>query len=159
VSVRAALAALELAGIHYRRDARQALRIGEEDLAALLYLAHHGGVTQGRLADATSLSRSGTGALVQRLQERGYVARATDATDRRLRLISLTPAGRARLDEAYAGFEAALERALSGRGRDELETLATTLAEIAATTTAPAGNARPLAPPADAGERIWSRWA
>jgi DNA-binding MarR family transcriptional regulator len=158
VSVRAALAVLELAGIRHRRDVRQALRIGEEDLAALLYLAHHGGVTQGRLGRATSLSRSGAGALVQRLRERGYVSRATDAADRRLRLISLTPAGRALLDAAYAGFGAAVDRAVAGRGEEELEALAATLAEIAAAT-ATTPEEPPIAPQPSAGEGIWRHWA
>jgi DNA-binding MarR family transcriptional regulator len=100
------LAALELAGIRHRRTVRKALRIGEEDLAALLFLTQHGPATQGRLASATALSRSGAGALVTRLEDRGYVARATDPGDRRLRVVSLTPAARALLDEAYAGIAA-----------------------------------------------------
>ena len=102
---RRALAALELGTIRRRHGARRALRIGEEELSALLYLAHHGGVTQQRLADATALSRSGAGAMIQRLEERDLVVRSTDATDRRLRLVDLSPGGRARLEQAYGLYD------------------------------------------------------
>jgi uncharacterized membrane protein len=64
--VRRSLAALELAAIRHRRDVRRQLRVGEEELSALLYLAHHGGALQHELARVTSLSRSGAGAMLQR---------------------------------------------------------------------------------------------
>jgi DNA-binding MarR family transcriptional regulator len=157
--VRRALAALELAGIRQRRSVRLALRVGEEELAALLYLAHHGGVTQRRLAEVTSLSRSGAGAMAQRLEERGYVERSTDATDRRLRLVALSAAGRALLREAYDGVDAAAERVLAGWDDDQLEPCARLLAELAGAgreTTTP--GEPPGAPLTSAGEPIWRRW-
>ncbi len=157
--VRRALAALELAGIRHRRSVRLALRTGEEELAALLHLAHHGAVTQRRLAEVTSLSRSGAGAMAQRLEERGYVERSTDATDRRLRLVTLSPAGRKLLSEAYDSIEAAADRVLAGWNEDQLETLARLLTELA---DAGGETATPDDPPVAAltssGEPIWRRW-
>ncbi|WP_053226452.1 MarR family winged helix-turn-helix transcriptional regulator [Solirubrobacter soli] len=92
--VQRALAALELAAIEHLRRMRQRLRVGDEELSALLHLAHHGAVPQGRLAAVTGLSRSGAGTLVQRLEEQGYVERQTDPADRRLRLVGLSAGGR-----------------------------------------------------------------
>jgi DNA-binding MarR family transcriptional regulator len=154
--VRAALGALDLAATAHRRAMRRRLRVGEEELSALLYLAHHGGVPQRRLACASALSRSGAGAMIQRLEERGYVQRETDPSDRRLRVVTLSPAGRERIDDAYADFDAALD----GRGDDQLDALAellTALAQAAHAPHEPAADDSTRAP--DDGEPIWRRWA
>src|SRR4051794_32457808 len=111
--VRRSLAALELAAIRHRRDVRRRLGVGDEELSALLYLAYHGGVMQHQLAEITSLSRSGAGAMLQRLEERGYVQRRADPADRRLRMVELSPAGREQVQRAYGEFTRALDRALS----------------------------------------------
>jgi len=152
--VRRALAALELAAIRHRRDVRRRLRVGDEELSALLYLAYHGGVAQRRLAEVTSLSRSGAGAMIQRLEERGYVQRRTDAADRRLRLVELSPAGREQVEHAYGELTAAAGRLLADRAPAELEALARLLDALAG-----------AAPPAlaveahsSAGDPIWRRW-
>src|SRR5919107_2034407 len=101
VEVRQALAALELAAIRHRRAVRRRMRVGDEELSALLYLAHHGSVLQRDLGRMTSLSRSGAGAMLQRLEERGYVRRRTDRADRRLRLVELSAEGQADMEREY----------------------------------------------------------
>ncbi|MDA0184353.1 MarR family transcriptional regulator [Solirubrobacter phytolaccae] len=99
-SLQSALAALELAGMQRRGELRRRLRVGDEELTALLHLAHHERLAQRRLGELTGLSRSGAGAMIQRLEEHGYVRRWADPEDRRLRWIELTPAGREALDGA-----------------------------------------------------------
>ena|ERR1700752_2196742 len=76
------------------------------ELAALLYLAHHGSVPQRRLAEITALSRSGAGAMIQRLEQDGLVERRSDPADRRLRFVELSAEGRRRLrgDDAPSVF-------------------------------------------------------
>jgi DNA-binding MarR family transcriptional regulator len=156
-SVRRSLAALELAAVRHRSGVRRRLGVGDDELSALLYLAHHGGVPQGRLAELTTLSRSGTGAMVQRLEHHGLVQRRADPGDRRRRVVELSPAGQERVQRAYGELDAAVRRLLAGRPDAELAALARVLdglrraAETTVTEVAAAA-----APPA--GEPIWRRW-
>jgi DNA-binding MarR family transcriptional regulator len=158
--VRRSVAALELAALHHRREVRRRLRVGDEELSALLHLAHHGGVMQQQLAAATSLSRSGAGAMLQRLEERGYVQRRTDTSDRRLRLVELSPAGREAIDRAYGAFARALDRALREEAEADVTVLARLLDEVGSAI-APAeprtdgAGTSPEAP----GEPIWRHWS
>jgi DNA-binding MarR family transcriptional regulator len=65
--------------------------------AALEALASHTGVDQARLADAIAKDRATTGAVVDRLVQKGLVARDVCERDRRARTLSLTPEGAALL--------------------------------------------------------------
>jgi DNA-binding MarR family transcriptional regulator len=154
-SVRRALAALELAAVRHRSRARRRLGVGDDELSALLHLAHHGGLPQGRLAQLTTLSRSGAGAMVQRLEHHGLVQRRADPGDRRRRLVELTPDGRERVCRAYGELDAAARALLSGRSQAELDALARLCAGLsrAAETTI----AEPP-PPAPSAVPIWRRW-
>jgi DNA-binding MarR family transcriptional regulator len=156
--VRRALAALELAAIRHRRGVRRDLRVGDEELSALLYLAHHGGVAQRRLADVTSLSRSGAGAMIQRLEERGFVQRRTDPADRRLRLVELSPPGRERVELAYREFATAAAQLLAECPPAEVAALARLLDGLAGAAHS-VDDERVLAnSPHSAGEPIWRHW-
>lgn len=141
-----ALAALELAAIQHRRAMRKRLRVGEEELSVLLYLAHHGAVPQGRLADVTGLSRSGAGAMVQRLEDQGYVERRTDSADRRLRVVELSIAGRSVIERD--AFEERIERLLADCDPDVVGRFIAGLAEEPAQTS----------PDTDADDPIWRAW-
>jgi DNA-binding MarR family transcriptional regulator len=146
------LAGLELAGLRHRRIVRRRLNVGEEELAALLYLAHHGSVPQRRLPEITTLSRSGAGAMIQRLEQDGLVERRSDPADRRLRFIELSALGRERLRTAYHEPDEAVRRLLSGREPEELELLTGFMDALART----AYERLPEeAPPPDP---LWRRW-
>jgi MarR family transcriptional regulator, lower aerobic nicotinate degradation pathway regulator len=159
--VRRSMAALELASIRHRSEVRRRLRVGEEELSALLYLAHHGGVMQHELTRVTSLSRSGTGAMLQRLEERGYLTRRTDPADRRLRFVELSASGREQVDQAYREFTGALDRVLAEDDPAGIAAVARVLEELA-DAVAPADR-RPAEPAEGAGEvetePIWRHWA
>ncbi len=158
--VRRALSELELAAVRYRGRVRRQLNVNDEELSALLYLAHHGGLPQRRLGELTTLSRSGAGAMIQRLEQDGFVERHTDPDDRRLRLVELSPTGRTRLHDAYADFDAVAEAHLAGHAPDELDALASLLRELAVAAQVPLGDPDPAtAAPSDAGDPIWRHWA
>jgi DNA-binding MarR family transcriptional regulator len=148
------LAGLELALTGHRREVRRRLRVSDEELTVLLHLAHDGGARQPRLAALTGLSRSGTGALVQRLEQAGLVERRTDPSDRRLRRVELTRGGSASLARARGGLDAAIERVR------EADPLADALDELTAAIDALAGE-----PPAARSahearlDPVWRRWA
>jgi DNA-binding MarR family transcriptional regulator len=159
-NVQRSLAALELASVRYRGGVRRRLNVGDEELTALLYLAHYGGVPQRRLAEITTLSRSGAGAMIQRLEQDGFVERHTHPSDRRLRLVELAPAGADRITAAYHDLTDATDRVLTDRPAAELDLLARLLDELAGAAQATHGedDANSLSPPAD-NDPIWRRWA
>jgi DNA-binding MarR family transcriptional regulator len=153
------LAGVELALIRHRRTVRRRLGVSDEELTVLLYLAFEGGAPLAKLVKLTTLSRSGMGTLVQRLEEAGLVERRTDPGDRRLRLARLTPLGHERLERAYGDRDEAARRGTSRFSATELRTLELLLDALAeaagAEGEAPDGGA---APPSSVGAPIWRRW-
>ena len=156
-TIHRSLAALELAAVRYRGGVRRRLNVGDEELTALLYLAHHGGVPQRRLAEITTLSRSGAGAMIQRLEHDGFVERHTDPADRRLRVVELSAAGRERVHDAYRDLGDATDRVLDATDPADLERLAGVLSNLAAG----ARTTHEVDPPLAPAERdpIWRRWS
>jgi DNA-binding MarR family transcriptional regulator len=145
------LAGLELALAGHRRDVRRRLRrISDEALTVLLHLAREGGARQPRLAALTGMSRSGTGALVQRLEQAQLVERRTDPDDRRLRRIELTSRGRAVLDDATSGLQGAVARLAGQCDATTLATVERLLDDLAAELDALAIERRTPAPAGDA---------
>ena len=85
----------------------------------------------GRLAETLSCDASNVTGLVDRLESRGLVRRRPSATDRRVKVLVLTPTGsrlRALLLERLTAPPAALER-LSLREQRELMRILTRLLE------------------------------
>jgi DNA-binding MarR family transcriptional regulator len=154
------LAGLELALTGHRRLIRRRLRVSDEELTVLLHLAHDGGARQPRLAALTGLSRSGTGALVQRLEQSGLVERRTDPDDRRLRRVELTGAGRAKLGDATRGLEGALGRLADQRDPATLIAVERLLDDLAADLGALTAEPPAAAPAHDPElDPVWRRWA
>jgi DNA-binding MarR family transcriptional regulator len=153
--VHAALAALELARLGHRRDLREHLRLSDDEVSALLYVERHAGVTQRRLSAVTGLSRSGAGAMLQRLEERGYVRRWSDAHDRRLRLIELTESGQAALDRASNAWHGSVDTALSDATAEEIDAFTRVLVEIAGGAN---GATVPVGAVDDGAEPVWRHW-
>jgi DNA-binding MarR family transcriptional regulator len=108
-----ALLGLELALIRHRSGVRQRLGVSEDELAVLLCLSHGGSASQAGLATLSTLSRSGMGALLQRLEHEGLVERRAVPGDRRMRLVRLSERGHARLAAAYRERDEALDRLLA----------------------------------------------
>ena len=68
---------------------------------------------QGVLADEIGADKTRIIAVLDDLQERGLIERYPDPTDRRARLLALTPEGHRRSSEAQAEIQAAEHRMLS----------------------------------------------
>jgi DNA-binding MarR family transcriptional regulator len=66
-------------------------------LSALTSIERHGPLTLGALADHERVAPPSVTKAVAKLEERGLVARQTDAGDRRVAHVSITPAGTALL--------------------------------------------------------------
>jgi DNA-binding MarR family transcriptional regulator len=158
-SARRSLARFELAAIRLRNAVRLRLGVSDDELTALLHLVEYTQITQGQLVAIGTLSRSGVGAMVARLEDAGFVERVQDPTDRRVRLLQLSPGGVRRMREAYGPREDDVSKLLSKRPREELEPLAALLLELSATTQGHAGAVEREPPLAGAnGAPVWRKW-
>lgn len=74
--------------------------------AALAKLAETGPCTQNALGRLTAMDNATISGVLGRLQDRGLIARAADATDRRMLQVRLTDAGAALLGRCLAAAQA-----------------------------------------------------
>jgi DNA-binding MarR family transcriptional regulator len=85
----------------------------------LALLEMHGGMPMTRLADELGVALPNATGIVGRLVERGIVARANDAHDRRRVLVSLTEAGHRLIGEMEEGRRERMSRLFSLMTDDE----------------------------------------
>jgi DNA-binding MarR family transcriptional regulator len=123
---RVADAVMERLTVNYRTFG---LTEGEFDLLAALRRAGDPYErAAGALADHTMITSGGLTKRVDRLEARGLVARRTEASDARRRMIALTPAGRELIDRAitvHLDTEHALLADLGAADSAELERILT----------------------------------
>jgi len=74
-------------------------------MAAVVALARHPGITMSELAAALGVGRAATTELVERLVRKGVVRRARDADDRRAVRLDLAPGARALAEAMQAGWK------------------------------------------------------
>jgi DNA-binding MarR family transcriptional regulator len=79
----------------------------------LALLEMHGGMPMTRLADELGVALPNATGIVGRLVERGIVARADDATDRRRVVVTLTDEGRRLIGEMESGRRERMSRLFS----------------------------------------------
>jgi DNA-binding MarR family transcriptional regulator len=156
-SVLASLRRWELAAHRRRAAVSRELGISDDELLLLLQLAEHDGATQAQLAAFVGLSRSGAGAMIQRLEAAGVVERRPAASDRRLRLVDLTARARRQLAAAFAEQEAAAERVLARCPPEERRAVSWVLGALADASELALAPAEEAAP--DAAGSPWRLWA
>lgn len=81
-------------------------------LRALLTLAAREALPALQLSKAVGVSVSGSTPLIDRLTHHGHAQRSVSSLDRRVTLISLTPAGRAVVKDVHDRYAAVLKRAV-----------------------------------------------
>lgn len=96
---------------------RHGLSSAEFGILEALY--HKGPLLLGEIQRRVLVSSGGTTFLVDRLTEKGLVAREACPNDRRARYAVLTPAGRALIKRIFPQHAAAIAHALCGLTRDE----------------------------------------
>ena len=101
----------------------RALDMCFSDFAILELLLHRGPHAVNAIGRRIELTSGSITSAVDRLELRGLVVRASDAGDRRTRVVSLTPEGHARIRDVFAHHKKAMDRAARGLSRDERETL------------------------------------
>jgi DNA-binding MarR family transcriptional regulator len=133
-SARRSLARLELAGIQQRNAIRARFGLGDDELTTLLYLLEHSRATQRQLAAICTLSRSGVGAMVTRLEEAGLIERVQDPGDKRVRPLQLSKRGAERMHAALGPYEDELVGLLDEWSESELDALSRLLSAAAEAT-------------------------
>lgn len=158
-SARRSIARFELATIRQRNAMRRRLGLGDDELTTLLYLSEHDQLTLRQLIGISTLTRSGVGAMVQRLEDAGLVERVPDPQDRRVRLLQLSARGRQRMRKARGACDDERLRLLAARPDAELEVLAGLLMDVAEATEhdadTPSRSGGSLSPSA---QGDWRRW-
>lgn len=82
--------------------------------AAMDAIADHPGIDQAGVAAAIAYDRATIGGVIDRLEQKGYVARAVSKADRRAREVRLTEAGRALYAETLPVVRALQAEVLPG---------------------------------------------
>jgi MarR family transcriptional regulator, 2-MHQ and catechol-resistance regulon repressor len=90
------------------------LGIGFSDFAVLEVILHKGPTPVNQIGSRVGLTSGSITTAIDRLERKGLVSRCSDPQDRRARVVHLTGPGRKLIECAFAGHEAAMEKAAGG---------------------------------------------
>jgi DNA-binding MarR family transcriptional regulator len=121
--LRMLLQRVELAGTYQRAARARELGLHQIELAALEHLVVLGALTPGELGHRLGLTSGGVTALAGRLIEAGHVARSAHPSDRRMRVLTPTEAGRRHVAAYVEPVLEPGERALSWLSGEDAATL------------------------------------
>jgi MarR family 2-MHQ and catechol resistance regulon transcriptional repressor len=111
--------ALERVAIH----SIEASEAGLSDFAVLEMLLHKGPLPVNEIGRRVDLTSGAISTAVDRLEARHLVAREPHPTDRRARVVRLTPQGRAQATRVFADHKAVMDSAAGGLTKAERATL------------------------------------
>ena len=117
---------------HARRSI-EAFGLGISDFAILELLLHKGPQMVNTIGRRVALTSGSITSAVDRLEAQGRVVRSDHPTDRRSRVVSLTPLGTADITKAFALHTKAMNDAARGLSSDERGTLAELLKKLGIT--------------------------
>jgi MarR family 2-MHQ and catechol resistance regulon transcriptional repressor len=103
------------------------------DFAVLEMLLHKGPLSVGEIGRRVDLTSGSITTAIDRLEQRGLVVRAAHASDRRARVVHLTPDGKARITKEFARHKDAMDRAAHGLSNAERGTLIALLKKLGTT--------------------------
>jgi len=89
---------------HFRQQLGH-LGITPGQAGMLMVIRHNPGISQTALARSFGIERATLGAVVDYLEQQGWVARAAHASDKRVKALYLTPAGERFLDALLPAIE------------------------------------------------------
>jgi MarR family 2-MHQ and catechol resistance regulon transcriptional repressor len=93
------------------------------DFAILELLLNRGPQPVNTIGQRIELTSGSVTTAVDRLEERGLVRRGHDPTDRRARVVSLTPEGKKCIGKIFGRHKEAMDRAAEGLSKPEREAL------------------------------------
>jgi DNA-binding MarR family transcriptional regulator len=121
-----------------------ALDLTMAQMKVLFVLHNEGSAKVSDLAEALSVSAPSMTGTLDRLVRQGFVARRSDASDRRLVIVVLTPAGQSLVERLHQGKRARLAAALNRLDDESLGTLEQGLTALRAAFEAGEQEAAPL---------------
>ena len=108
----------------------QEFGLSRVEFVVIYSLALMNGVTASEIASSTAFPKNTLSRAVNRLSKLGYIARSTQAMDRRMQYLSLTPFGQAIYDAAMPRFVAFEQEMLAPLSLVEQETLNALMAKV-----------------------------
>ena len=99
--------------------ARVGIDLTPVQFAALAAAAHRPRIDQAALSALIGYDRATIGGVIDRLEARGWLARSASRTDRRVRLVRITPSGRKALAQALPAVNAVQDTLLQSLDTSE----------------------------------------
>lgn len=100
------------------------------DFATLEVLLHKGPLPVNLIGEKVQLTSGSITTAIDRLEKKGLVERQLSSTDRRVRLVHLTPSGSQLIETFFERHLLALEKATSGLNQDEKTMLVSLLKKL-----------------------------
>ena len=119
--------------VRHAEQSIQSLQMCISDFGVLEVLLHKGPQSVGEIGRRVELTSGSITTAIDRLEQRGLVARAAHASDRRARVVHLTPAGNAHITKEFARHKDAMDRAAHGLSKTERGTLVELLKKLGTT--------------------------
>ena len=104
--------------------------LGLSDFGVLEALLHKGPLPVNAIGPIVDLTPGSISIAVDRLVEKGLVSRVESAEDRRVRIVALTPRGKALIDAAFRKHSGQMKRVFSELSPEELRGLETMLKKV-----------------------------
>src|SRR5258707_14413659 len=104
--------------------------LGLSDFGVLEVLLHKGPLPVNTIGPIVDLTPGSISIAVDRLLEKGLVSRVESAEDRRVRIVALTPRGKALIDSAFREHSGQMRRGFSELTPEELRGLETALRKV-----------------------------
>jgi MarR family 2-MHQ and catechol resistance regulon transcriptional repressor len=104
--------------------------LGDSDFRVLEVLLHKGPLPVNTIGPIVDLTPGSISIAVDRLVEKGLVSRVESAEDRRVRIVALTPRGKALIDSAFRKHSGQMKRVFSELSPEELRGLETALKKV-----------------------------
>ena len=98
--------------------------------AALLAIGLHPQIEAARISRLISLDRSTLGDVLERIEAKGLVVRTATSADRRVKLLSLSPAGKTLIAEVESAVTRVQERLLEPLTAEERKTFVSLLCKL-----------------------------
>jgi DNA-binding MarR family transcriptional regulator len=121
-----------LARVVYRRSTEDLLGIRLKELSALAYLREHREASQQAFSEGLHLDANNCVLLLNELEERGFLTRTRDPSDRRRHRVELTAQGLEALEQAERAQDAIEDQVLGALSAEERATLRNLLARALA---------------------------
>src|SRR5438874_763066 len=110
--------------------------LGLSDFGVLEILLHKGPLPVNTIGPIVDLTPGSISIAVDRLVEKGLVSRVESAEDRRVRIVALTPRGKALIDSAFRKHSGQMKRVFSELSPEELRGIDEVLALVGMRTAA-----------------------